>query len=177
MDISTLANLINAVAVTAGVIFAAAQIRDYRRQRRRDAMLNLVRSFQSPTFARGLRLVVELPDNASADEIREKLGREGEDLVVHVTATWETIGVLLFHGELTIDIVDDFFSGPILISWKKLLPYTLHLREQYQRDTWSEWFQWLNDRMLEHESRLPPVPAYIAHVPGSKSYHRWLRGR
>ena len=49
MDISTLANLINAVAVTAGVIF-------------------------------------------------------------HVTATWETIGVLLFHGELTIDIIDDFLA-------------------------------------------------------------------
>src|SRR6202040_2115767 len=163
MDISTFANLINAVAVTAGVIFAAAQIRDYRRQRRRDAMLNLVRSFQSPTFARGLRLVVELPDNASADEIREKLGREGEDLVVHVTATWETIGVLLFHGELTIDIVDDFFSGPILISWRKLLPYTLDARQRYQRETWSEWFQWMAERMMEREKSSLPVPAYVAH--------------
>jgi hypothetical protein len=67
---------------------------------------------------------VELPDNASAKEIREILGTEGEDLVVHLAATWETIGVLLFHGELTLDIIDDFFSGPILISWGKLLPYT-----------------------------------------------------
>src|SRR5260370_42176292 len=66
MDISTLANLINAVAVTAGVIFAATQIRDYRRQRKRDSMLALVRSFQSPTFAKGLRRVIELPDDASA---------------------------------------------------------------------------------------------------------------
>src|SRR5437879_9958477 len=70
MDISTLANLINAVAVTAGVIFAATQIRDYRRQRRRDSMLALVRSFQSPTFAKALRSVIELPDNANAEKIR-----------------------------------------------------------------------------------------------------------
>ena len=48
MDISTNANLINAIAVTAGVIFAAAQIRQYRHRRQRDAMLELVRSFQSP---------------------------------------------------------------------------------------------------------------------------------
>src|ERR1700694_3282753 len=141
MDISTFANLINAIAVTAGVIFAAAQIRDYRRQRKRDSMLALVRSFQSPTFARGLRRVVELPDNISADEIRKILGPEGEDLVVHVTATWETIGVLLFHGELTIALIDDFFSGPILISWRQLLPYTTDLRRQYKRDTWSECFR------------------------------------
>jgi hypothetical protein len=56
--------------VTAGVLFAAAQIRHYQRRRRRDAMLELVRSFQSPTFAKALRSVIELPDNASADEIR-----------------------------------------------------------------------------------------------------------
>src|ERR1700730_7962697 len=131
MGLSTLANLINAIAVTAGVIFAATQIRDYRRQRRRDSMLALVRSFESPTFAKALRRGIELPDDTSADQIRETLGPEGEDLIVHVTATWETIGVLLFHGELTIDVIDDFFSGPILISWRKLLPYTLDLRKRY----------------------------------------------
>ena len=126
-------------------------------------MLNLVQSFQGPTFARGLRRIIELPDGASAEKIREILGPEGEDLMVHVTATWETIGVLLFHGELTIDIVDDFFSGPILISWKKLLPYTTAIRQQYDRETWSEWFQWLAERMMERESKTPPVPAYVAH--------------
>ena len=175
MDISTLANLINAIAVTAGVIFAATQIRDYRRQRKRDSMLALVRSFQSPTFAKGLRRVIELPDNTTADEIRKILGPDGEDLLVHVTATWETIGVLLFHGELSIDIIDDFFSGPILISWRKLLPYTTDLRQHYQRDTWSEWFQWLAERMMEQESKVPPVPAYVAHAPGTDSYNNWLR--
>jgi hypothetical protein len=71
MDISTLANLINAIAVTAGVIFAATQIRDYRRQRKRDSMLSLVRSFQNPTFAKALRRVVQLPDDVSAEEIRK----------------------------------------------------------------------------------------------------------
>ena len=50
MDVSTFANIVNAIAVTAGVIFAAAQIRYYRQRRRRDAMLELVRSFQSPAF-------------------------------------------------------------------------------------------------------------------------------
>src|SRR5260370_42623052 len=169
MDISTLANLINAVAVTAGVIFAATKMRDYRRQRKRDSMLGLVRSFQSPTFAKGLRRVIDLPDDASAEKIREILGPEGEDLMVHVTATWETIGVLLFHGELTIDIIDDFFSGPILISWRKLLTYTIDIRRQHQSDTWSERFTWLTERMMERESTGPPTPANHGRAPVSLS--------
>jgi hypothetical protein len=105
---------------------------------------------------------MELPDKASAEEIRKILGMEGEDLLVHLTATWETIGVLLFHGEFSIDVVDDFFSGPILISWRKLLPYTIDLRQHYRRETWSEWFQWLAERMMERESKTAAVPAYIA---------------
>jgi hypothetical protein len=53
VDLSTIANLVNAVAVSAGVIFAAVQIRHYRQRRRRDAMLELcvpckVRFYQCP---------------------------------------------------------------------------------------------------------------------------------
>ena len=70
MDISTLANLINAIAVTAGVIFAAAQIRQYRQWRQRDAMLELVRSFQSPAFTAALRRVLSLPDGTNPESFR-----------------------------------------------------------------------------------------------------------
>lgn len=73
MDISTLANLINAIAVTAGVIFAAAQIREFRRQRRRQSMYTLVQTFQSADFAKALHRVTELPDNLNRAAIAPRL--------------------------------------------------------------------------------------------------------
>src|SRR5438093_13018246 len=138
MDISTLANLINAIAVTAGVIFAAAQIRYYRQRRQRDAMLELVRSFQSPAFTSALRRVLSLPDGADAQKIREVLGPDGEDAVYLVSLTWESIGLLLFRRELSLDLVDDFFSGPILLSWKKLRVYAEEWRRELNRETWTQ---------------------------------------
>src|SRR5438552_18227028 len=126
-------------------------------------MLDHVRSFQSPTFAKALRYDIELPDNDSAEKIREMLGPHREDLLAHLTATWETVGVLLFHKELSIDLIDDFFSGPILISWRKLLPYVVDLRRHSQRETWSLWFQWLAERLIEREKSVPPVLAYVAY--------------
>jgi hypothetical protein len=163
MDLSTLANLINAFAVTAGVIFAAAQIRHYRQRRQREAMLELVRSFQSPAFTSALRRVLSLPDGADTQKIREVLGPDGEDAVYLVSLTWESIGVLLFRRELTLDLVDDFFSGPILLSWKKLEVWAEQWRRELKRETGSEWFHWLAERMMERERLEPPVPAYIAH--------------
>jgi hypothetical protein len=70
--------------------------------------------------------------------------------------------------------VDDFFSGPIVLSWRKLRPYVEHPRQKYARDTWSECLQWLAERMMERESKLPVVPAYIAHRVETKSFKRWL---
>ena len=163
MDISTIANLINAIAVTAGVIFAAAQIRQYRQRRQRDAMLELVRSFQSPAFTAALRRVLSLPDGADSAKIREVLGPDGEDAVYLVSLTWESLGVLVYRREVTLDLVDDFFSGPLLISWQKLKVYSEEWRRTLNRETGNEWFHWLAERMLEREKNLPPIPAYVAH--------------
>jgi hypothetical protein len=155
MDISTIANLINAFAVTAGLIFAATQIRYYRQRRRRDAMVELVRSFQNPSFASAFRRVLSLPDNATTEQIREKLGPEGEEIVYLVALTWESLGVMLFRGEVTIDLIDDFFSGPILISWRKLNVFVEEDRRALDRNTVAEWFQWLSERMIEREKSTP----------------------
>jgi hypothetical protein len=163
MDISTIANLINAIAVTAGVIFAAAQIRQYRQRRQRDAMLELVRSFQSPAFTAALRRVLSLPDGADSAKIREVLGPDGEDAVYLVSLTWESLGVLVYRREVTLDLVDDFFSGPLVISWQKLKVYSEEWRRTLNRETGNEWFHWLAERMLEREKTLPPIPAYLAH--------------
>ena len=135
MDLSTLANLINAFDVTAGVIFAAVQIRYYRQQRRREAMLELVKSFQSPAFTSALRRVLSLPDGADAKEIGEVLGPDGEDAVYMVSLTWESLGLLVFRREVTLELVGDFFSGPIIASWRKLSRYIAELRRDAQRDT------------------------------------------
>ena len=163
MDLSTFANLINAIAVTAGVISAAVQIRHYRQRRRRDAMLELVRSFQSPAFASAFRRVILLPDGATKTRVTELLGTDGEDATHVVGLTWESLGVLVFRREVTLDLVDDFFSGPISVSWRKLSRYVFEQRAMLDRETAFEWFQWHAERMIDREKQTPPTPAHIAH--------------
>jgi Domain of unknown function (DUF4760) len=163
MELSTLANLINALAVAAGVIFAAVQIREYRRQRNRDSMSALVRSFQTPSFAHSLRRVSSLPDDVAREQIPALLGPDGEDHIYALLTSWEALGILLYRKQVSIDLVDDFFSGPIVVTWRKLSRYIAELRKDAQRDTYFEWVQWLAERMMERENQTPPVPAHISH--------------
>lgn len=159
MSLDSIADLVAAVTLVIGLAFAIVQLRYFRLAREREVALELVHSFQTPAFAKGLFLLAQLPDDCTPDEMSERLGSADENIFVLLT-TWESLGVLVYHGEVSLDLVDDFFSGAIVVSWRKLARYVTHMREQLERDTYYEWFQYLAERMLERERRVPPVPAY-----------------
>jgi hypothetical protein len=163
MNWSVTADVVSAVAVTVGVVFAATQLGDLRRQRKREAMLALVRSFQSADFTTALRRVNSLPDGVDRAAIGVTLGPDGEDQVFLVGLTWESLGVLVFRREIDLQLIDDFFSGAIVVSWRKLHAFVEQDRRTLGRETVWEWFQWLAERLTEREQRTNPVPAHLAH--------------
>ena len=162
MSIEAIFQAVEAVAVVIAVGFAIVQVRQYRREKRREAALELLHSFQTPQFAKALNIVFNLPDGLSKEEIESTVGDDFH-LVYALLATWESLGILVYRGEVDLDLVDDFFSGPIKISWQKLKGHIMGERSMLERDTIEEWFQWLTERLAERESQMPPIPAHIAH--------------
>jgi len=162
MSTETIFQVVETIAVVIGVVFAILQIRQYTRNKRREAAIELLHSFQTPSFAKALNLVYNLPDSLSKEQVEERLGDEFH-LVYALMTTWESLGILVYLGEIDLDMIDDFFSGPITISWRKLEGHIKGERSLLGRDTIEEWFQWLTERLLERESKVPPLPAYIAH--------------
>ena len=160
--LASLGEFFGGMAVIGGVIFAVIQIRQYREARKREIALELLRAFMTPDFAKALLVAYNMPDGLTKEEIITYAGKDMH-LVYALMTTWESLGILVFRGELSLDLVDDFFSGPITISWRKLRPYVIGEREEQNRETIEEWFEWLNDRMVERESDAAPVPAHIAH--------------
>ena len=77
--------------------------------------------------------------------------------------TWESMGVLVFRREVGLDLVDDLFSGAIVLSWRKLRAYVQEMRDREDRQTYFEWFQWLAERMRDRESDSAPIPAHLEH--------------
>ena len=162
MSLEAWFQLVETLAVVVAVAFAILQVRQYRQDKNREAALILLHSFQTPDFAKALSLVYALPDGLSKEEIEDRL--EGDFHIVYaLMTTWESLGVLVHRGEMSIELVDDFFSGPITVSWRKLRGHVFGEREAVGRETVEEWFQWLAERFAERESSVPPVPAHIAH--------------
>jgi len=162
MSVEVAFQVIESLAVVFAVGFAIVQVRQYRRGKHRETALELMHSFQTPSFAEAMNLVYNLPDGLSREEIENLLG-EKFHLVYALMTTWESLGILVFRGEVDLDLVDEFFSGPLKISWQKLQGHVIGERELLGRDTIEEWFQWLTERLAERESETPRVPAHIAH--------------
>jgi hypothetical protein len=160
---SDILDLVSAIALCAGALFAAYQLVELRRQHKRDAVLGLVRSFQSADFTAAMGRINSLPDGADLAAIERVLGPNARDQVFLVGLTWESLGVLTFRREIDMATVDDFFSGAITISWRKLHVFVEDDRKSLDRETVWEWFQWLAERMREREQRSTPIPAHVAH--------------
>ena len=77
--------------------------------------------------------------------------------------TWERLGILVFRREIDMSMVEDAYSGPILLSWSKLENYVNEVRVSWNRESAFEWFQWLAERVGERDEKLQPLPAYVTH--------------
>lgn len=162
MELPVILSLVSTVAVICSVIFAGVQVRNAFRQRSREAALGLANSIANPDFLKAMRFVLSLPDGLSKKDIEERVqGQTGE--IYYFLGTCESLGILVFHRELSLDLIDDILSGPLVLAWRKLGRFVTEYRNELHRDTMYEWFQWLAERMQARESKHSPVPAYTAH--------------
>ena len=163
MTTSTILQAIATATFVAGALFTMVQLQHGRRAREREVALEILRLIQTPQFTRALRLMYDLEPGLSRTEVEARLG-DDMNFVYSMMITWESLGVLVFRRQLDLQLVDDFVSGSLLLSWRKLERYVREERTARGRETLLEWFQWLAERMTEREARAPVVPAYEAHA-------------
>jgi hypothetical protein len=162
MSFSDLMQLAQTVLIALAGGLALLQLRQSEKSRDRDAALQLLRSFQTPEFARGMQLIFEMPEGLDKAALEAYAGnRMGEFYTV--LTTLESIGILLHRRELNIDMVDDFFSGVIVLAGRRSARYFEQIRRETGRETIGEWVQWLAEQFVAREGQRAVVPAHIAY--------------
>ena len=123
MDLNTLsqvAEVFGGVAVVTAVVFGVIQLRQFQQQRRDMAAVELMRTLQDSAFTRAFHLIYSIPDGLRAAEIRAR-GTEYEAPAFTICARFETIGLLVFRGNIPSQLVEELVGGLVIKLWQKLL--------------------------------------------------------
>lgn len=164
-DLTTLANLaeiLGAIIVIGGVVFAVIQIRLFRRQRLEAAAIEVIRSWQSPEFTRAFTVIQKLPDGISGAKLRSHCP-DCESMAMTVGNTFESFGVMVYRRIVPLAVVDELLGGATLVLWRKLAAWVDELRKEQSRETVYEWFQWLAERLQEQASSNELEGAHVTH--------------
>ena len=159
--LADMAEILGALVVIGGLIFAVLQMRNFRQQRRELAAIELFRSFGKPEFNRAYESVLNLPDGLGAEELDVQFpGRA--TCVMLICTTMENIGVMTFQRIVPFAIVKNLIGVSTILLWRKLEHWVMDLREKLDTPEAFEWFQWLAVK-LEECSEPDELPAYEAH--------------
>jgi len=161
-------DLFQTLAIVFGICYGVLELSQLREETNRQAAAELARWFQTTEFVEGMLASGDIPDNASPEQVREAIdGRER--LVWNVSIVLESVGVLVWRGDLDLRLVDDLVGGGAIRFWEKTEPLWLSMREEWDRPSSMEWTQWLAERLAE----LPT----LAEAPAHEAYRDWVPPR
>lgn len=156
--LSQFAQVLGGISVVVAVVFGIVQLRQFQQQRSDAAAVELMRSLQDGEFTRAFRLIYALPDGVGAEDLRAK-GNEYEEAAYAISARFETMGLLVFRGNIPFLLMEELVGGAVVALWCRLQPWVFDVRsEQEQRLLW-EWFQWLAERLADR-GRPGETPAF-----------------
>ena len=158
MSLELILQVVQAVAVVIGVVFALVQLRQLRAQRDVQAGIELLHPLRSPDAINAALLLNALPDKVGADEFRNRLGDQFP-MVLGVLGSLESLGPLVARGDLPIDIYAELYRGATLLCWSKSRGYVEAQREAGWPN-FLEWLQWLAERMAERTPGVNDAPAF-----------------
>lgn len=159
--LADMAEILGALVVVGGLIFAILQMRNIRQQRRELAAIELFRFFGNPEFNRAYECVLKLPDGLTTAEI-EARSPGMEHCAMLISTTMENIGVMTHQRIVPYVVVKNLVGASAVILWRKLEQWVLALREETGSAQAFEWFQWLAERLDELDTE-DEEPAFIAH--------------
>lgn len=159
MNASAIAPLASALAVLVAVVFGTLTIHQWQRSRYLAAAAELVRTIQTAEFTRAVARIVELPESSEASALLAD--KEVMAAFYALSHVFESLGVLVYHRQLPLHLVDHLCGGYVRASWKRVKPIVLAQRATLGA-MFGEWYQWLAERIEQYPAPGKDVGAPVA---------------
>jgi hypothetical protein len=156
VDIQTISIAIASAGVLLAAIYYVLQVRHQTKLRQTDMVMRLYTTFGSTEFQKAYQKMMSVEFEDYADYVKRYATSNIEVLAASysVGVFFEGIGVLVKRKLISMDLVDDLFTIPILDTWEKMKPLVEGRRERLKRPQALEWFEYLYNEMKKREQKL-----------------------
>ena len=162
---ASLVDLITTGGLVLGLLYGGIELRQLRQTREAEAVLELMRTVQTPAYTNAINVLITMPDSLTVEQVRSVRYGEHRNDLLHLLLIWESLGILVYRGDVPIEWVDEFYRFAVLTSWRKFGPLMEDERVRSGYRGRGEWFQWLAERLQEREPD--------AKVPAYERYRNW----
>ncbi len=149
VDVGILANAITTVAVLVALAIAILQLRDLRRVREGEVILQASQMFATD-FMDSYMTLQSLQFKDYQDLKSRYGGRSEESAFMKSVSFFEGIGVLVKRGVIPIALADDFFHGITRVTWLKAEKLIQGHREAMGHPEFVEWFEYLFNKTKDY---------------------------
>jgi hypothetical protein len=155
VDITEISAVVAAAGVLVGVAYYVFDMRNQTRIRQSDMVMRSYSTFGSTEFQKAYQLVMSLTFK-NAEDYLQRYGMNTEIVAAlySVEIFFEGLGLLAKRKLVSIDLVDDLFSGPVQSTWEKIGVLVEALRARSGRSSVGEWFEYLYIEMKKREQKL-----------------------
>lgn len=149
-QLSQLAPLLSFITVLVAVVFGIIQLKQFNRQRKDLAALEVMRSMQTRDFTDSLVDINKIEKGLSRKLI-QKNHQEIEGSILAFVTKFETLGFLVYRKVIPIDLVEELVGGECIRIWDKLDQYIQDFRIEENNPILLEWFEWLTYQFKKNE--------------------------
>lgn len=166
MDLAAILNLATTIAVVGGVAFGGWQLWLAARTRSTQISLHMLETLYSPELVDGIMALRGLPDGLPAAELEQRLGERWNNAFTAM-ATFDGLGMLVYRGELSFRVADDFFHHSVSLVWERSRAAVADIRVERRDERVLEYLQWLAERQ-ERTPASAVAPAYLTARSGRR---------
>ena len=158
------AEIVGLATILGAAIYSWFQIEELKKSRKSAAALSLAELFQSPDFASGVASISRQPVEINNFEKFQEYHGDLWPQAFAVMTTWESLGALVYRGDLQFHIVYDLFSG-LVQHHHKVCENLIAWDREEGGDTRFEWFTWLSQRLAEFDdNESAPKAAHLEYA-------------
>ena len=161
VDVATVVNIVSAVAIGAGVVFAVVQLRQSDRDRRDAAAVTVVGTVQTQEVRQAVRTILELPDRVDPEVIDDDPILI--DAALAVDSACEMWGSMVYEGVVDHQMLDRMVGGWVRATWSRLSLWVEMERSELASPNVGEWWQWLVEMLEDDPDPGKKLGAHVAY--------------